>query len=183
MLHKRFRGKSKGESKDNETMKLLLETKKLKKSNDGIKHYLQDTIDKGLETFNPIFNEHKIEFRNLFHSDTKITINTDIEKLEKVFITLFYSIVATLIEREIENPYIELRLMEEKNKVTLWIEDNSKFENEDKIKDIFRNNFYIRNTIYDDFGIYDTIETEEHQETFYIKNTSKYLKFFIEINK
>ena len=105
-------------------------------------------------------------------------------ELEQVIINIINNSKDILLEKEVENPWVKLELIEEKDKVIITIEDNGGGIPESVLPKIFNPYFTTKHQSQGTgLGLHMSykIITESLNGKLYVKNAKEGAKFFIEL--
>jgi len=145
---------------------------------------LEERIQNILTIISTSLKNNYIELIDNIDYTQNTTINMVSGELDQVIINIINNAKDALIENNIENPWIEISLYCEDNKILITIEDNAKGIPKECIKKIFDEYFTTKDsTKGTGLGLYmsSKIVTESLHGKLYVKNTSNGAKFFIEI--
>ena len=145
---------------------------------------LEERIQNILTIISTSLKNNYIELIDNIDYTQNTTINMVSGELDQVIINIMNNAKDALIENNIENPWIEISLYCEDNKILITIEDNAKGIPKECIKKIFDEYFTTKDsTKGTGLGLYmsSKIVTESLHGKLYVKNTSNGAKFFIEI--
>ncbi len=145
---------------------------------------LEERIQNILTIISTSLKNNYIELIDNIDYTQNTAINMVSGELDQVIINIMNNAKDALIENNIENPWIEISLYCEDNKILITIEDNAKGIPKECIKKIFDEYFTTKDsTKGTGLGLYmsSKIVTESLHGKLYVKNTSNGAKFFIEV--
>jgi signal transduction histidine kinase len=117
------------------------------------KVFLQNTIESAVDILKPILNEYKIDIT--INSDCKHEVEVYKNEFTQVIIHMINNAKDALVENNIENPYIHLKLVEDDNEyVTIEIQDNAGGVDEEIIEKIFDPYFSTKSKNETGLGLY-----------------------------
>ncbi len=145
---------------------------------------VQDDINKAIKIVKPTLKDNNIELKTNINSTNSIKLILVTGELPQVIINIINNAKDILIEKNIKNPYIELNLIKEKNKITISIEDNAGGIPENIILKIFDPYFTTKHHSHGTglgLNMSYKIITDSLKGNLYVKNTNNGAKFFIEL--
>mgnify|MGYP001495199758 CR=1 FL=1 len=147
---------------------------------------LQELIESTLNVEKIIFDQYHIKLINNIDYKNPISIYTIIGEFNQVLINLLKNSKDILVERKIENPWINVNLLERNENITITIEDNGGGISEDIMQQIFEPYFTTKHRSQGTgLGLYISykIITENLKGKLYAKNTHNGAMFCIELVK
>ncbi len=145
---------------------------------------LQDRIDKAIHIVEPNLKSQFIELNNNIDYSNPIKATIIVGELAQVIINIMNNAKDILVEKNIEEPYINIELYVENNNAILTIEDNGGGIPFDVMPRIFEPYFTTKHeSIGTGLGLHMSykIVTESLKGKIYAKNTDVGAKFFIEL--
>jgi C4-dicarboxylate-specific signal transduction histidine kinase len=143
---------------------------------------LQKSIHSALTIIETSLKNNNIQLNTQINNDKEIKMIMPSGELSQVIINIVNNAKDILIEKKVEQPWIELNLFEENNKVIISIEDNGGGVPESIIEKIFEPYFTTKHQSQGTgLGLHMSyrIVTESLDGELYVQNTQNGAKFYI----
>lgn len=135
------------------------------------KFSLKEAIESTILILNSSIRQYNIEI-NLNYGEDSIELNGQKDIFSQVILSILENAITIFVERNIENPQIDLSIELNKNSVIIFIEDNAGGINEKDLPYIFENGKSFRKKPSSGLGLYiaNLVITEKFQGTICTKN-------------
>ncbi|MCK5295202.1 MAG: PAS domain S-box protein [Arcobacteraceae bacterium] len=145
---------------------------------------LQDRIDVALSISGVVLKDSGIELKNNINYNNPIKISLVVGELAEVLINIINNAKDILKDKNTQDPWVQLDLIEKKDKVIITIEDNGKGIPDDILPHIFDEYFTTKDEdTGTGLGLYMSYQiiTKSLKGKLYVQNTENGAKFFIEL--
>ena len=156
----------------------------INENNETKKVIIQDRVNVVLEIISSSLKDNHINLINNIDYSNPISKFLSIGDLSQVILNILNNAKDVLVERNIQNPWIKINCELVKGQILIIVEDNGEGIKEDIINKIFDPYFTTKHKSQGiGIGLYmsHNIITKKLNGKFYVKNTEKGAKFFIEI--
>ncbi len=158
----------------------------IKEKKEYSKVILQDRIKIATDIVSTALADHHIKFINNINNQNPIEIIMIMGELSQVIINILNNAKDILLEKKIENPWVEINLDvdKEQKKAIITIEDNGGGIPEDVLPHIFEPYFTTKHqNLGTGLGLHMSYQiiTESLNGELYVENTQNGAKFFIEL--
>ncbi len=145
---------------------------------------LQDSILNMIKILNATLNIHHIKLKHNITNDDPISIQLVDGELSQIIINIINNAKDVIIEREIKEPWVELKLLKNENEILITIEDNGGGIPDEIMPKIFEPYFTTKHQSQGTgLGLHMSykIIKESLNGDIYAKNTKNGAKFYIEL--
>jgi len=145
---------------------------------------LRSEVSQAIKIINFSLQSNNIKLTDNINTNEELYIRVIKGELSQVILSILDNAKDILIQREIQNPYIEISLFKKDNKAIITIEDNAKGVPNDIIDKIFEAYFTTKHQLRGigmGLNLSYKIVTKSIKGDLYVKNTQNGAMFFIEI--